>query len=386
MRGIVRIAAILVAFGLLSHGARASQREAVLGANGELYTVRAGTYGELFPGQMNVPASNQVLALDIEKPDTDRIRLVVRGTEGPDVDSTPFLLYEEASNTLYLVWEMRLGGVFPILMLTGYKDSWIAPYTIIDYPFSLKTSPQLAVTHDSYQEEAETEGEPPVTRQVTVLHLAWAQEGEAGGVETFYTPVFLENGHFLGRSPSYRLDDFGPPDAALSLADTAGTAGTTTTIPQLTLQRGRDEQTVVAAFASGGRLMTLEIGALQPQLGRIADGARSHIIDWGAKLTPSRLPSLAKEVKAEIIRLGRSSFDPTVLEALATQVESYVAAEIPKSSIKVIADGARSHIIDWGARLTGRGMRNAQSASVTDIFEVNPIELDAGADSGLPSQ
>jgi hypothetical protein len=380
MRRILRIAAILVAFGFISHGLRASaQREAVLGANGELFTVKSGTYGELFPGQKGIAPSNPVLALDIQKPDATQTRLLVKGTEGADIDSAPFLLYEEASNTLFLVWEIRLGGVFPVLMLSGYKDTWLDPYAIIDYPFALKTSPQLAVTHDVYREEDESGAATPVTRHRTILHLLWAQESDGGDVETYYTPIFLEDGKFLGRSPSYKLDAFGSPDDTLAASSTAVAA-------QLTkVQRGRDERTVMVAFASGGRLITLEIGALPPQLGRIADGARSHILDFGAK-HPGHLSSLAQATSAEVIRLGASSFDPEVLQSLADQIQSYIANSSPSSPLKVIADGARSHIIDFGAKLSGRGLRTAASTA-SDIFEVQPSQLEmAGTEASLPSQ
>jgi hypothetical protein len=384
MTRIDRIAALLLALGAFSQGSWASaQRETVLGPNGELYTVRAGTFGELFPGQQNVPASNPVLALDVEKPDATRTRLLVKGTEGVDVDSAPFLLYEDVSNTLFLVWEIRLGGLFPVLMLSGYKDTWLDPYAIIDYPFSLKSSPQLAVTYDTYVEDGDGTSATPATRQRNILHLFWVQEsdsGNAGNTETFYSPIFLENGRFLGRSPAYRLNDLDD-----SPADTLAGAALPPQI--IKVQRGRDQRTLVVAFGSAGRLLTLEIGALPAQWGRIADGARSHIIDFGARLYPNHLAALAAEVKAEIIRRGSPSFDPEVLRSLADQVEIYITSAAPKTPLKFIADGARSHIIDFGARLSGRGMKNSQAAS-SSLVEVNPSELEmAGVDSAaLPSQ
>ncbi|MES1242307.1 MAG: hypothetical protein ABUT39_11865 [Acidobacteriota bacterium] len=386
MTRIGRIATLALALAAFSQGARASaQRETVLGPNGELYSVRAGTFGELFPGRQDVPAANSVLALDIEKPDVDRVRLLIKGTEGPDADSSPFLLYEDVSNTLFLVWEIRLGGVFPVLMLSGYKDaSWLNPFAIIDYPFALKSSPQLAVTYDSYVEDGDDDGDTHgtglTTQQRTILHLFWNQQDEGESTETFYSPIFLENGRFLGRSPAYRLNDLIDPQADVL-------AGAGTLPPQLIqVQRGHDQRTLVVAFGSAGRLNTLEIGALPAQWGRIADGARSHIIDFGARLYPNHLATLASEVKEEIIKRGSASFDPEILRSLAEQVASYIANVAPKTPLKVIADGARSHIIDFGARLSGRGMRNSQAAS-SSLVEVDPSELEmADGDTAVPSQ
>jgi hypothetical protein len=384
MRRIGLIAIVLLLALIPGAGARAAtQRDAVLGADGELYTVKAGVYGELFPGGKQLPASSSVLALDIVKPDATRTRLLVKGTEAADADESPFLLYEEASRTLFLVWETRLGGVFPILMLSGYDGSWMDPFPIIDYPFSIKASPQLAVTHDSYQEE---NAAGAVTRHRTVLHLVWGQEADSGDVETYYTPLFFENGALIGRSPSYRLNDFESADAnALSAP------GATLSEHIARIQRGRDDRTVVVAFSAGGggnggRLTTLEIGALPPQLGRIADGARAHIIDLGARLFPGNLQALAASTRTEVIRLG-TSFDPEVLKSLADQVEAYIVDKGSSSSatLKVIADGARAHIIDLGAKLTGRGLRNVQSASTSNIVEVKPADLGSG-NADIPSQ
>lgn len=375
MTRINRIAALLLAVGSISQGAWASaQREAVLGPNGELYTVRAGTFGELFPGQQNVAPANPVLAIDIERPDTDRVRLLVKGTEGPDFDSAPFLLYEDVSNTVFLVWEIRLGGVFPVLMMSGYKDSWLDPYAIIDNPFSLKSAPQLTVTYDSYVEDDE---ESP--KQRTILHLFWGQESDEGAVDTYYRPVFLENGRFLGRSPAFRLADLG------SFGADGITVPAAALPTQLVKVQRNDERSILVAFGSAGRLNTLEIGALPAQLGRVADGARSHIIDFGVRLYPGHLSTLAAGVKAEIIKRGSPTFDSELLKSLAEQIESYVANASPKTPLKVIADGARSHIIDFGARLSDRGMKTSQAAS-SSLIEIDPSELDMADGEVAPSQ
>lgn len=385
MRRIRRIATLLLAaLALTGAGARAaSTRDAVLGADGDLYTVTAGTYGQLFPGGKDAATASSVLALDIVKADGARTRLLVKGTEGEDADESPFLLYEESSRTLFLVWETRLGGVFPILMLTGYDGSWMAPFPIIDYPFSIKTSPQLAVTHDNYQEESAAGS---VTHHWTVLHLVWGQEADTSGeVDTYYAPLYFEDGALIGRSPSYRLNGFVDADAA-GLAD----SGSPLAGHIARIQRGRDDRTVMVAFSGEGnrRLSTLEIGALPPQLGRIADGARAHIIDLGTRFFPNNIPSLAGAARSDVLRLG-TSFDPEVLKTLADQVELYVVAKaaVPGATLKLIADGARAHIIDLGAKLSGRGLRTAQSDSAASrIVEVKGSALGAGSDDDVPSQ
>jgi hypothetical protein len=351
---------MLLGLGLIGSAAWAlPQREAVLGSQGELYVAKVGTYGQLFPGGKATNAANPVLALDVTRPDGKEELLLVEGTQGPDVEKLPFLLFEESSATLFLVWERSTTAIHPSLMLSGYNGTWLAPFAIVGNPLAPKASPQLAVTHDSYQDEGE---DGPVTHHRTILHLQWREENGSGVWETFYTPVFLEDGTFLGKSPVYRLDDF---DTA-ALAELAENTPAQT-MPALVsrIQRGRDERTIVVAFTSPatGRLATLEIDALPAQLSRLADHARAHIIDLGAKLYPAKVQSLAAETRSDIISHG-NSFHPEVVQSMADQVQAFILAQAatPGATLKVIADGARAHIIDLGAKLSGRGLRNATSA------------------------
>jgi hypothetical protein len=371
------LAALLIG-GLISSSAwAASQRgESVLGAEGELYTVRTGTYGQLFPGGKQTQLTNAVLALEVTKPDGTEERLLVNGTTGPEAERLPFLRFEEASKTLFLVWESRVNLVHPILMLSGYNNgSWIEPFEIIGNPFAPKTSPQFAVTQDTYEEQGPN---GPLTRHRTTIHLAWGEEIAGGLISTFYTPVFLENGTFVGRSPVYRLND-------LELPEAPGETATPQLAQVLRVQRGRDERTVVVAFTSltNGRINTLEIDALPAQLSLLADGARAHIIDLGAKLYPGKMQSLAEEARAHIIDLGRS-FQPVISGALASQAQAYILinGSSPGSDLKAIADGARAHIIDLGAKLSGRGLKTAASELAPPaIVEVQPLSLTATPDA-----
>jgi hypothetical protein len=378
MRRFARIFALLTVAGVAGPAAwAAAQREAVLGSKGELYVAKAGSYGQLFPGGKETAPTNPVLALDVTRADGKEERLLVEGTQGPDVEKLPFLFFEEASETLYLVWERSTTLIHPSLMLSGYDGSWLTPFEIIGNPLAPKASPQLAVTRDSYEEEGE---DGPVTHHRTILHLVWREENGSGVSETFYTPIFLEDGTFLGRSPVYRLVDF---DTGVT-AELAPAA-----LPQVALvskvQRGRDERTLVVAFTSPatGRLAILEIDALPAQLSRLAGEARGHIIDLGAKLFPAKIQSLAQETRSHVMKHG-GSFHPEVVQSLADQVQAFILAQgsVPGSTLKVIADGARGHIIDLGAKLSGRGLRSATLASstVANTVEIQSSDLEASSE------
>jgi hypothetical protein len=365
MRHTGRILACLC--GLACAASSLSAQETVLGSKGELYAAKAGTYGSLFPGGKLTDPANAVLALEIVRPGQLPERILIPGTEGDDVERLPFLVFEEVSETVFLVWERRLGFIHPLLMLSGFNGDWLEPVEVVGNPFANKTSPYLLVTQDTY---GAREGGQEVSKRRTILNLVWGEENGAGLNETFYTPVIFENGVLIGRSPVFKLNDYDPETAGSSPDLTAGIA------KSLRVQQGRDQRTFLVAFVSPAsqRLNTVEIDILPPQLAQLADGARSHIIDIGSRYYPARLQSLAEKARSHIIDIGRA-FQPEVASSIAQQVYELILSQ-PSGSLGSLADKARSHIIDIGAKLSGRGLRT--SGTVAEVKNVGPAPAGDG--------
>ncbi|MGH9360334.1 MAG: hypothetical protein ACRD2T_00345, partial [Thermoanaerobaculia bacterium] len=214
MKGTARILACMAMAAAAAAPALRAEREAALGSNGELYLVRAGSYGELFPRGRATERGNQVLALEVVTPGAPAERLLVPGTEGAEVERLPALVFEDASATVFLVWESQVNYIHPILMLSGLGPNrqWLEPIEIIGNAFADNTSPQLAVTYDTYRDAASAGTED--SRRRTILHLLWGEENGGGLYETFYTPIVLENGSLSGRNPIYRLDELDTSPAA----------------------------------------------------------------------------------------------------------------------------------------------------------------------------
>src|SRR5437763_12031721 len=164
----------------LAGAALAADRQAALGDSGEVYLVRTGNYGDLFPGGTATDGKNPVLALDIVRPGQDSQRLLVPGTDGPDVESSPFELYESSSGALFLVWQSQVNSISPVLYLRSYQaGTWSPVIRITGNPFALKSSPQFAITHDTYDILAADGTYNTVPR--TILHLIWWEEAANGG-------------------------------------------------------------------------------------------------------------------------------------------------------------------------------------------------------------
>lgn len=383
----MRIAGILcltLGLGLAALPAAASHGEATLGSEGEIYMVRTGTYGDLFSGSSRYDRKTPVLALDIVRPDVPVERLLVPDTENEAVESMPSLLFEETTGTAFLVWESRI-NYHPILMLSGFDGTtWSKPIMIVSNPFADKTSPDVAITHDTYEEPGQ-DGKPLVHHR-TILHVIWSEENGSGLRETFYTPVIFEDGVFVGLHGVVNLNGIG----ALTMSASASTVpGGLIASPRI--ESGRDRSTVVVAFASDvtQQLVSLEIDVLPTQLARLADDARAYIIDLGARATApgQEIKGIAEDARAYIIDLGaKRGFQPEVARSIGDLVRDHIAGDgAPQpggggaGDFKVIGDKARAYIIDLGAKLSGRGLRTA-SSSVPSTVE--NVEFDGDSEEG----
>lgn len=360
-----RVFAWAIGFTLMTASAAfPAERQAVLGADGAVYMAKTGTYGELFPGRQGT-ASDPVIALEVTRPGSPAQRILVPSTANSDVEKSPSLIYEDHSETLYLVWQ-SISSVHPILQLSGFDgQGWSEPIEVTGNPFAPKTSPQMAITRDTFG-DLNGDGEL-VTKQRTFLHLIWEEEVETGGVlETFYTPILFIDGVYLGWNPVYRLASFDPSEAAVS----AGPALSSALVRSPSIQGGRDGRTVVVAFVSSTkeRLISLEIDALPQEFSQLADKARSHIIDLGRRPNPPRgLKAIADDARSHIIDLGRA-FHTEIAESLGNQVHEKILRS-GTQDLRFLGDSARSHIIDLGAKLSGRGLRNPMKAAVVERTE-----------------
>jgi hypothetical protein len=338
--------------------------QATLGANGEVYLARSGTLAALFPKAKDAASDpdRSVLALDILKPGETVERLLVPGTEGTDDEGSPTLLFEESSNTLFLVWETRLSHIYPVLTLAAFdaaSEQFTEGIPVLGNPLAVKTAPQLAVTRDTYSLPGSTE-----LRHRTFIHLMWGEENGAGLYQTFYTPIVLENGAFVGHNPIYCLNDLD------KTTDTSAAALTAELVHAQRVQPGHDDQTVVATFTSPvtGRVVTIEVDVLSAQLGMLADGARMHIVDIGRRLAfPARQQQIADAVYNYLLENGKAYY-PEIVQTIAEQIRTEIQRSTAKG-IEQIADAARMHIVDIGAKYSGRGLRNIAGAS-SQIVEI----------------
>jgi hypothetical protein len=362
------ILALIFLAGSLAAPTFAQDGTAALGASGEVYIAKTGIYKELFPKDHVTDPNNPVLAVDLIEPGAASQRLLVPYTKGSDVETSPAVLFEEDSNTLFVVWASRINDISSVLMLASFDGThWGPSIQITGNPFSSKSSPKLAVSHDTFLTN-DSSGSS-VTRRRTIINVVWEEPNRAGNADVLYTPVILEDGTYLGWAPVYNLNDlvgrepsgssFAPPDSL---------------VQSPVLQSGRDARTLVVGFASAETraFSTVEIDVLPEELSHLAEGARAHIIDVGHTLYPTDLQGLANNVKQDLIERG-SAFHADVIQYIADQIHDLILAD-HDNDLSALSEKARAHIIDVGARLSDRGLRDRNGAAKSIIERVESAD------------
>lgn len=350
--------------------AAAALTDSALGLAGELYVVRAGTYGELFPGRRQTDPLNRVLALETRRPNQLPLRQLIPASANPDTEDSASVLFEEESGTVYTLWRSRWNASSTVLKLASFDGArWSEPVEVSANPASTKTSPALLVSRDvAVQTQADGSR---VERHRTIEHLVWTEDSGQGGVETFYSPIIFVDGANLGWNRIYKLSDF---DTAPALTVTVDPAAEVVRSPSI--REGRDGRTVVVSFASpaSGRLAVVQVNFLPLELQLLADKLRSTIIDAGLPYNlgqPAERARLAEKAGA-ILRDSSDAFEPEFIEGLVERLRSDVN-EGTSTDLVAIAGGLRSTIIDAGARLSQRGLRPiaAKFASTRRLEQIN---------------
>jgi hypothetical protein len=360
----------VAAAGWLAWPAAAIQQDAVLGNDGELYTIKTGIYGSLFPEGQEADPGNSVLALEIARHGQPKQRLLVPDTWDKAVESSPAIFFETDSGAVFLVWESRLSSTqFSVRLASFDGRRWVPTIEITN---STKSSPQLAetlqlvATRDSHKEK-DANGEP-VIRHRTILHLTWSQEN-VGGLfnQAFYTPVIFMDGTFIGANPIYPLNGFDRSD------DQPAEAVAAELVRSPMVQAGDDRDKVIVSFTSAvtGRLIALEVHVVPTQIRRLADKAHSSIIDLGAQHKPSR-PTLAAKARDTVLNCS-GEFQPEVARSLAELLYAHLLGDgsstDPVEDLKAIAEDARGYLIDLGAKFASGRVLKSSPARLLQILE-----------------
>jgi hypothetical protein len=357
---------------VLAPAAGRAAASSAIGAGGELYSLKSGTYRSLFA---NAPAGeagdHSVLALDVVR-DGATQRLLVPGTDGPEGERWPALTVDRATNSVFLVWETQRPN-FPlsVLNLIAFSnDSWGGVFEFAADPFTYKSNPQLATTLDRYQ-VFDAAG-AVVTASRTILHLAWYDD-DGARQHVLYTPLVVEGGEVL---QSNRVFDL----AALAGSEETAPGGAAAPArlrekPQV--RRGRDGQSVVLAFVAPGSdaLSSLELRSVTGELVSFADKARAQVIETGIQNPGLGRRALADKARAQVIETGRALMRRAASDFLAKVFLDGIGDSSPDVSLEDAAEEARAQVIETGVSLR----RGIADKALVDVIEIGRSDAPGGS-------
>jgi hypothetical protein len=304
-------------------------------------------------------------------------RLLVPGTEGREVESSPYVVFEETSKSLYLLWQTEASSVSRLLLRSVKDGSFGPPIEVTAGTFGTSISaPQAAVTRDEFFVSTADGGTATVHR--TLLHLIWWEETTAGN-EIRYAPITLLEGVYTGWHPVYALNDFDPsPDDPVAAAEV---------LPQLyrspRIQSGRNDHSVVVSFANerNGRLTTIDVSLLPGEIGFIADKIRAHIIEIGRQKPGAK--AIADKIRAHIIEIGR--LHPRVVGFLGDDVHAHVLAVGPAYEASGDYEGLADEVSGYATLSATTVLENGRLGDdPRDTPEIIRLAAEDDSEAGAP--
>ena len=369
---------LLFALGLLlGVGGRAAAGDLpTLGADGEIYRVVRGSYGDLFPGGSAAAPANPVLALDIDRPGVATERLLVPTTGDEFPEDSPSIILDPSSQTPFLVWERWVNFIHPelnLVHLTG--EGWSEVAELSGSPFRQKSSPTFAITHDSVL-RAQADGQL-IPSDRTIVHLVWLESSGDGTYSAQYTPVVIQDGAYLGWNPVYRLNDL---LANLPVADGPSVAPDLSRT--ITIAPGEDNQSVNIAVAdpASGRLATVTARAIPRDLTEFGDALSHRLVEFGSQMAasePGCRQAVADFVRQQMIDIGnhfQSGFASALTEDLTHQV---LASEQTACDVEALAPTLRTRVAEFGASFIRSGI-----APLTDFARQQMTDIGNRLESG----
>ncbi len=346
--------AALAAWCVLATPSAAQERQLALDSGGKVYRLVEGAYGELFGDGAAADADSPVLALDVISAAGTAERWLVPGTETRDPDASSTLVYEDATQRVYLLWQTYYSGLHPFFHLVSFDGAaWSEVIQIGGALFTERGSPQLTITRDAGGGEGEEDR--------TILHLAW-WERVPGTSRKLYALILIEGGSYVGTPPLIDLASF-PSVGDEPLPSVVGLENA------IAMRRGKNDQTVVLGFLNPDthRLVTLEAELLPRALSDLADEVRAHIVLIGREI---RVPGeLADSVRERMREVG-TSFHEATLSYLADRVAEIVRSlpgDGSPESVAAIADEVRAHIVLIGREIRVGGLMDFSESEILTL-------------------
>lgn len=216
------LAALALALGVSALASPAAAEEkSLLSADGTLYQVEAGLAADLGVAGADLEPDDYVIEWAARRQDgTVRVG-IVPGTQNFNVKRNLDLAFDEASQSLLLLWKEEVTPL-NVLQLGILRDGdWTTSTLLPNLGFSKAFNPQMRLSHSTVRWN-DADGRP-VTHNRSILSIVWWEESQYALAR--YAPIFLdEDGFDLSKIAVYDLPLLVGPSGPTTYGDAPSAA------------------------------------------------------------------------------------------------------------------------------------------------------------------
>jgi len=186
-------AAFLAALLLAAFAAPAAAEEkSLLSADGTLYEVHSGLAADLGLAGAELEPDDYVIEWAARRQDGSVRVGIVPGTQNRNVKRNLDLAFDEASQSLLLLWKEEVTPLNVLRLGVMREDAWATSTLLPNLGFPRAFNPQMRLSHMTVR-WTDAEGNP-VTRNRSILSIVWWEESQYALAR--YAPIFLDEENF----------------------------------------------------------------------------------------------------------------------------------------------------------------------------------------------
>jgi len=190
-----RVARLLLAAVALAAGLATSavaEEKSLLTADGTLYEVRSGSAIDLALSGASISPDDYFIEWTSRRQDGAVRTGIVPGTQSRNDKSSLNLAYDEASDSLLLLWKEEL-SILNVLELGIFKDgTWKISALLPNLGFAHAYNPQMRLSHATVRWTGDDGA--TVSRDRSILSIVWWEESQYA--QARYAPIFLDEENF----------------------------------------------------------------------------------------------------------------------------------------------------------------------------------------------
>jgi len=170
----------------------AAEEKSLLATDGTLYEVRAGLAADLGAAGSDLEPADYVIEWAARRQDGSIRMGIVPGTENRNVKRNLDLAFDEASQSLLLLWKEEVTPLNVLQLGIFREGEWTTSTLLPNLGFSKAFNPQMRLSHSTFR-WTDADGET-VTRNRSILSIVWWEESQYALAR--YAPIFLDEENF----------------------------------------------------------------------------------------------------------------------------------------------------------------------------------------------